>query len=73
MSEAVQHEVNGFLFNRGDAEDLARQIRKFIDDRELVNCFKQHIEPVRKIEDEVLDLETLYDSLTEKYQREKPV
>lgn len=36
MTELVENGVNGFLFRRGDDKDLCRQLRKLIEEQELL-------------------------------------
>jgi glycosyltransferase involved in cell wall biosynthesis len=60
MAEMVSHEVNGLLFERGNADDLARQLRRMIDEPGLLERLKTGIPKVKTIEEEVGELETLY-------------
>lgn len=60
MSEAVEHEVNGLLFERGDVAGLARALQQLITDRDLRERLQRGIRPVRTIEEEVDALLRLY-------------
>lgn len=60
MSELVRHEVNGLLFERGDVDDLARAIRRIVEDVALRQRLRRGIDPVRTIDDEAADLLRLY-------------
>lgn len=60
MAEAVIHEVNGLLFERGDANDLSQQMQRVVEDPELLACLWDGMPPVKTIEEEVTELETTY-------------
>lgn len=60
MAELVDHDVNGLLYTVGDAHDLARQIRRLIDDRSLLERLKEGIPPVRGLASEIDELESIY-------------
>jgi len=60
MAEAVSPDINGLLFERGNAGDLALQIRRFLDEPDLLERLRQGISPVRTIQDEVDVLESKY-------------
>jgi glycosyltransferase involved in cell wall biosynthesis len=63
MAEAVAHEVNGLLFERGDADDLSRQLQRIVDEPELLGRLLAGIPPVKTIDEEVSELETIYQRL----------
>ena len=63
MSEFVQHEVNGLLFERGNADDLSRQMRRIIEEPVLLDQLRSAIPSVRTIEQEVDELVTIYQRL----------
>lgn len=60
MAEAITDEVNGLLFQFGDADDLARQMRRVVEEPSLLTHFEAQIPPVKTIDDEVCELEQLY-------------
>jgi glycosyltransferase involved in cell wall biosynthesis len=60
MAEAVTHEVNGLLFERGDSTDLARQIKRIADEPALLSQLKAGIPSIKPIEDEAEQLEQIY-------------
>ena len=64
MAEAVTHEVNGLLFERNNADDLARQLKRIIAEPGLVDRLQTGIAPVKTIDEEVTELETIYRELT---------
>jgi glycosyltransferase involved in cell wall biosynthesis len=64
ISEFVQHEVNGLLFERSDVVDLASQLTRVVDEPDFLSCLQIGISPVKTIDQEVTELETVYDDLT---------
>ncbi len=67
MAEAVTHEVNGLLFRRGDADDLAVQLRRFIEEPGLKERLQKGIPEVKTIAEEVTELESVYLDLIGSY------
>lgn len=63
MAEAVTHEVNGLLFERGDVDDLRKQLARILDEPELLTNLRQGIQTVKSVEQEVLQLEQIYADL----------
>jgi len=63
ISEFVKDEVNGLLFERGDVDDLAGQLRRFIDEPGLLETLKTGIPNVKNIDEEVHELEQIYQEL----------
>lgn len=63
MAEFVQHEVNGLLFETGDVDDLALQMRRIVEDPALLEYLSAGIPPVRAIEQEVDELVAVYHQL----------
>jgi glycosyltransferase involved in cell wall biosynthesis len=64
MAEAVIHEVNGLLFERGNVDDLTRQLRRIVDEPGLVERLRAGIPPVKAVNEEVTELEEIYHNLT---------
>jgi glycosyltransferase involved in cell wall biosynthesis len=64
IAEFVQHEVNGLLFERGDVDDLAHQLRRIVEEPGLLERLRAGVPPVRTIEEEVTELEVIYQDLT---------
>lgn len=60
MAEAVEHEVNGLLFERGDVEGLALQLRRCLDEPTLLHRLQSGIKPVKTINQEINELEAIY-------------
>lgn len=60
MSEAVVTDKNGLLFERGDSDDLARQMIRLLNQPELVERLRQGIPRVKTVGDEVDELEQKY-------------
>lgn len=65
MSEVVIHGENGLLFGLDDAEDLARQLRRVMEEPGLLEKLRGGIGPVKTVEENVDELETLYAELLE--------
>lgn len=60
MSELIDHDKNGLLFELNNHEDLARQLRKILDDPDKLVQFRNNIGPQRTIATMVDELEALY-------------
>jgi glycosyltransferase involved in cell wall biosynthesis len=60
MAEAVTHEVNGLLFERGDAADLARQMKRVAEEHGVLNRLRAGIPEVKSVQAEVDELENIY-------------
>lgn len=60
MREAVTHGVNGLLFQRGDARDLANQIRRLIEEPQLLTHLRAGITPRRTVSEEADQIESVY-------------
>jgi glycosyltransferase involved in cell wall biosynthesis len=63
MSEYVRHEVNGLLFERGDVDDLARQLRRVVTEPTLLTQLRAGIPSVKTIEQETDELLNIYEQL----------
>jgi len=63
MAEAVQHNANGLLFERGNTDDLVHQIERIIDEPGLLQKLSGGIAPVKGIEEETDELEKIYRDL----------
>jgi glycosyltransferase involved in cell wall biosynthesis len=60
MAEAVSHEASGLLFERGNIDDLAAQLRRIITEPGLFKKLQEGIPPVKTIAEEVTELENIY-------------
>lgn len=60
MAEMVSHEVNGLLFEWGNSDDLARQLRRMVAEPDLLEELKAGIPKVKTIDEEVDELEKIY-------------
>jgi GT2 family glycosyltransferase/glycosyltransferase involved in cell wall biosynthesis len=60
IPEMVIHDVNGLLFNPGDAEDLSRSLRRLIDEPRLVATLRAAMPAVRTIEEDVRKTRDIY-------------
>lgn len=70
MPEAVHHGGNGLLFQRGDDADLARQLRRLIDEPDLLTRLQAGIIPPPSVADEVDQTEAVYQQLVAARRRE---
>jgi glycosyltransferase involved in cell wall biosynthesis len=69
ISEFVQHEKNGLLFERENAQDLGRQLKRIVDEPQLLKQLRNGIGSVKTIEEEVDELEAIYRDLISKKQK----
>jgi hypothetical protein len=60
MAEAVKHGTSGLLFERGNKKDLAIQIRRILEEPELLHILRHGIPAVKGINEHVAELEVLY-------------
>jgi glycosyltransferase involved in cell wall biosynthesis len=67
ISEFVQHEINGLLFERDNIDELASHIQKLIDEPELLKKFENRIPKVKTIEESMLEFEGIYQELIANY------
>jgi len=66
MSEFVRDEENGLLFELENAKDLARQLRRLLEEPGLLERLRAGIGPVKTVQENVDELEVLYGRLLEK-------
>lgn len=69
MSEFVRPEENGLLFGLDDSEDLARQLRRLVDEPGLLERLRAGIGPVKTVGEYADELEKVYGSLIEQRTR----
>jgi glycosyltransferase involved in cell wall biosynthesis len=60
MSELVEHEKNGLLFEPGNAADLARQLQRLLNEPGLLSALRAGISPIKSLAEEMDELENLY-------------
>ena len=63
IPETVRHDVNGLLFEPGDASDLARQIRRLLDEPGLLDRLRDGCQTPRTLDDDVDATRGLYHDL----------
>jgi glycosyltransferase involved in cell wall biosynthesis len=63
MAELVRDGVDGLHFAPADADDLAHQLQRLLDEPELLPQLRSGIEPPRAIDDEMRQLIELYNML----------
>jgi hypothetical protein len=60
MTELVREGENGLLFAPGDADDLARQLRRLLDDPHVLSTLRAGISPVKSVAQEMDELDEIY-------------
>jgi len=60
LPESVKGGVDGLLFRPGDAEDLARALRRFVDEPGLGAALRRGIPKVKSVTEAAAELERLY-------------
>lgn len=63
MSEVVDHEKNGLLFEKGDSGDLCRLLERVVEDRSLLDRLTENITLPKSIYDYVGELEEVYQEI----------
>jgi glycosyltransferase involved in cell wall biosynthesis len=66
MAELVQDGQNGFLFEPGNAADLAVKIKRLLDQKELLQEFQGNIAPVKTVKQQIDEFENLFISIAMK-------
>jgi glycosyltransferase involved in cell wall biosynthesis len=64
ISEIVQDEVNGLLFERGDAQDLARVMRRVVLEPDLRARLQAQIPAPRTLEEDMRDMLEIYERVS---------
>jgi hypothetical protein len=60
MKDLVVHGVSGLLFRRGDAADLSRALRRFVDEPPLLDRLRAGLPPLKTMERDAADMEERY-------------
>ena len=60
MAELVRNGENGLLFKSGDADSLAQQLQRLLDDPNLLPTLRAGIGPVKSVAHEMDELEEIY-------------
>ncbi len=63
MAEAVHTDEGGLLFERGNSSDLARQLCRMIEERDLLGNLQRGVPAVKTVDQEIRELEDLYRGL----------
>lgn len=69
MAELIGQSDGGWLFPRGDVDELARVVQRLIDEPALVAEARERIKPVRRIEEHIADLEKAYEEVMDESPR----
>jgi glycosyltransferase involved in cell wall biosynthesis len=72
MKEFVRDGVDGLHFKAGDAADLARVLRRFVDEADLVGRLSRDFQPVKTIEEDAAAMEFRYRALACTVRRTAP-
>lgn len=64
MAELVRHGENGLLFPPGDADCLAQQLRRLIEDPHILSDLRAGIGPVKSVAQEMDELTEIYRLVT---------
>ncbi|MBX9671241.1 MAG: glycosyltransferase family 4 protein [Candidatus Obscuribacterales bacterium] len=62
MAELIEPGINGLLFQLNDHDDLAAQLARIVDERELLPSMRSNIGPQRTMKEMVDDLEVFYNN-----------
>ncbi len=63
IPEIVNDEVNGLLFNKGDVGHLTKQIKKIIENPQLIEEYRRHMPEIKDMPSYVGDIEAIYENL----------
>ena len=66
IAEIVQDNINGLLFERGNAEDLAHVMLRVVDDPSLLARLAQSIPPPRTVQQDMGDMMPIYEKVLDK-------
>jgi glycosyltransferase involved in cell wall biosynthesis len=72
LADLVVHGKNGLLFEMGKPESLAKQLRRIIDDSELVQRLRAGIPTVKTVDENIAELFEIYTQLYAKYKSSRP-
>lgn len=62
----MKHSENGLLFGLDDAEGLARQLRRLLEEPGLLERLRAGIGPVKSVGEYAGELEKVYESLVKR-------
>jgi GT2 family glycosyltransferase len=63
MAEMVRHDQDGLLFDPGSATALADQIRRLLDEPDLLAHLRRHVRPPISIQEDALKMRKRYEQL----------
>jgi len=67
MAELVRDGENGLLFTPGDPGSLAHQLQRLLDEPQLLPALRAGIRPVKRVTQEIDELEAIYQQVIEKH------
>ncbi len=68
MAELVNDGVDGLRFAPGDAADLARCLRRLVEEPELLPRLRAGISPIKSVAEEMQELERVYQQVRQQHQ-----
>ncbi len=69
MAEMVVHDQDGLRFRPGDAASLRQQLRRVLDEPDLLARLAAGIQPVKAVRDEIDEIEQLYQKVLRQRQQ----
>jgi glycosyltransferase involved in cell wall biosynthesis len=60
ISEFVDDEVNGLLFERDNVEHLSKQLQRVVLEPELLEKLRNNIKPVKSVDEEISEFDGIY-------------
>jgi glycosyltransferase involved in cell wall biosynthesis len=63
ISEFVEDGINGLLFERGNVNDLSKQLQRIILEPDLFEKLRAGIKPVKSIDEEISEFDEIYHQL----------
>ncbi|MDF1551071.1 MAG: glycosyltransferase, partial [Bacteroidales bacterium] len=63
IKEMVQHNINGLIFKNGDAQSLKEQLRRLINEPDLLQKLSDNIKPVRTFKEVATAHDKVYKGL----------
>jgi glycosyltransferase involved in cell wall biosynthesis len=67
MIEMIAHNEDGLLFTPNDAEDLALQLRRLMNEPDLLNCLERGIQPIPQAKEEIEQIEAKYHQIVKNH------
>jgi glycosyltransferase involved in cell wall biosynthesis len=65
LNESVEHMKNGLLFEITNMNELARNMRKFVENPALIHQLERNMPPVKSIEQNAKEIEEVYEEVVQ--------